>query len=60
MLVVAVAAISLVGCSGTATEGSASDVDSTVVAPVETVNLDTLKNVSTDTVAAETMEKAAH
>ncbi|GEM_PF-1935451 len=54
LLVVAVVAISLVACTNGATDAS-SEVDSTTLAPVETIETEVVETAVVDTTAVDTV-----
>lgn len=59
LLVVVVAAISLVACTNGATEGT-SDADSTAVAPIEMLETEVVETATVDTTAVDSTVVVAH
>ncbi|MCF8459140.1 MAG: hypothetical protein K9G46_00310 [Flavobacteriales bacterium] len=59
LLVVAIATISLVACTSGATDAT-SDVDSTTVAPVETIETEVVETAVVDTTAVDSAAVVAH
>ena len=59
MLVVAVATISLVACTNGATDAT-SEVDTTAVAPVETIETEVVETAVVDTTAVNSAAVVAH
>jgi hypothetical protein len=58
LLVAAFAVVSLVACTNAATDGTSS-VDSTAVAPVETIETEVVETAEVDTTAVVTTEEVA-
>lgn len=59
LLIVAVAAMSLVACTNAATDAN-STVDTTAVAPVETIETEVVETAVVDTTAIDTVAVVAH